>query len=267
MFSEELEEMIDGALADGVLTDKEREILRRRATSEGVDIDEFDLIMEARLAKSNKAKVPPIPPIPPMASGYQRSPHKDYPQHNSKYGVLRKCPNCGATVMETSVKCSDCGYAFVAVEANRSVEKFSKKLEEINERYPVSSIKDVLGLSSERVEQIYSVIYNFPIPLAKEDLLEFILFLEPKIRTTGMHVTRGDEKIASAYRAKYFECVEKAKLFFPDDPMFTPLYQQYTKNKKFRWRNLSRSARVLWTFALVYVIIGLILWIILENSL
>ena len=44
MFSEELEALISAALADGAITDKERNVLIKRAVSEGVDPDEFELI-------------------------------------------------------------------------------------------------------------------------------------------------------------------------------------------------------------------------------
>lgn len=62
MFSEQLEEFIEAALADGVLTDKKREILHKRAIKEGVDVDELDMVLDARLAKM---KTPP-PPMPVM---------------------------------------------------------------------------------------------------------------------------------------------------------------------------------------------------------
>ena len=41
MFSKELEEVIDAAIADGVLTDKERELLKKRADQIGQTITEI----------------------------------------------------------------------------------------------------------------------------------------------------------------------------------------------------------------------------------
>ncbi|MBP3285367.1 MAG: hypothetical protein J6M15_00285 [Prevotella sp.] len=54
MFSKELEEVIEAALADGVLTDKERAVLHKRAAAEGVDPDELDVVIDGRLAKAKK---------------------------------------------------------------------------------------------------------------------------------------------------------------------------------------------------------------------
>ena len=53
LFSARLEAMIAAALQDGVLTDKERELLKRRVEKEGEDWDEVEMIVEARLAEMN----------------------------------------------------------------------------------------------------------------------------------------------------------------------------------------------------------------------
>lgn len=53
MYDEQLEQLIESALADGVLTDKEKKILLKRAQSKGMDPDEFEMVLEARLYKMN----------------------------------------------------------------------------------------------------------------------------------------------------------------------------------------------------------------------
>lgn len=54
MFSEELEMLINAALADGEITEKERTILHKRAQAEGVDPDELDMIINGRLAMATQ---------------------------------------------------------------------------------------------------------------------------------------------------------------------------------------------------------------------
>ncbi|MDR1623604.1 MAG: hypothetical protein LBS04_01325 [Tannerellaceae bacterium] len=55
MYSEKLENLINHALADGVLTGKEKQVLLRNAEAEGIDPDEFEMVLEARLyEKTNK---------------------------------------------------------------------------------------------------------------------------------------------------------------------------------------------------------------------
>lgn len=51
VFPERLEAMIEAALQDGVLTQKEKEVIFRRAEKEGEDLDEFEILFDARLAQ------------------------------------------------------------------------------------------------------------------------------------------------------------------------------------------------------------------------
>ncbi len=54
MYNEKLEALITAALADGVLTDKEKEVLFKKAEAMGIDRDEFELVLDGRLAKRKK---------------------------------------------------------------------------------------------------------------------------------------------------------------------------------------------------------------------
>ena len=58
LFSARLEAMIAAALQDGFLTDKEREMLKRRVEKEGEDWDEVEMIIEARLAEMRPTSQP-----------------------------------------------------------------------------------------------------------------------------------------------------------------------------------------------------------------
>ena len=56
MYNEQLEQLIDAALADGVLTEKEKQILFRKAEALGIDLDEFEMVLDARLFKLQNNK-------------------------------------------------------------------------------------------------------------------------------------------------------------------------------------------------------------------
>ena len=51
MFSQRLEALIKSAFQDGVLTQKEKEILIRRAEKEGEDPDEFEMLLDERISR------------------------------------------------------------------------------------------------------------------------------------------------------------------------------------------------------------------------
>jgi hypothetical protein len=63
MFSEELEKLIEAAFVDGVLTDKEKAVIMKRAIAEGADPDEVEMILDAEVQKRTNTKKKTIKPI------------------------------------------------------------------------------------------------------------------------------------------------------------------------------------------------------------
>ena len=49
LYSDKINKLIDMALADGQLTEKEKQILFKNAQREGIDLDEFEMVLEAKL--------------------------------------------------------------------------------------------------------------------------------------------------------------------------------------------------------------------------
>ena len=218
MFSKELEEVIEAALADGVLTDKERAVLHKRAQAEGVDPDELDVVIDGRLAKM-KRQEDWLRPAPPKEAT------------NQKYGNVLKCPSCGAQVVGGSALCPECGYAFSNVGANSSYEKLSAKLEAIEVAYrdKVSFSIPIYG-ASKKVKEQANIIRMFPVPNTRADLLEFLTSMSAQIssmkQVQSTQVYEG-LMMSKAYEAKYKECVNKARISFANDPDFAP----YLKKK------------------------------------
>ena len=112
MLTPELEQLINYALEDGVLTDKERSVLMRKAQAAGADLDEFEMILDAKLHEVQKT----------AAAAAQKS-------NSNKHGEVRKCPACGAMVSAFSTRCSECGFEFNNVEANKSANTLFEKLQ------------------------------------------------------------------------------------------------------------------------------------------
>ena len=108
MFSKELEEVIDAAIADGVLTDKERAVLHKRAQAEGVDPDELDVVIDGRLTKKKKEE-DWLRPAPPKAA------------ESTKVGNVMKCPNCGAPYQPGTGKCPECGIIIDAFNIDKEI--------------------------------------------------------------------------------------------------------------------------------------------------
>lgn len=221
-YSKELETVIDAALADGVITEKERAVLHKKALLEGVDPDELDVVIEGRLAKM-KREVDWLRPTPPKNL------------ENEKRGNVVKCPNCGAPVVSGSAVCSECGYTFSNVKVNSSIEKLAEKIDAIEKSLGNESLKGQLfgGLSqngSRKAQAIASAIKNFPVPNTREDLLEFLSAMSAKGSKFGDMGDSADQVVVKkAYYAKFVECTKKAKANFASDSAFLPYFEEYNK--------------------------------------
>ena len=108
MLTPELEQLIQYALADGVLTDKERAVLMKKAEAAGADLDEFEMILEAKLHEAKKAAAP---------------------KASNKEGEVRKCPHCGSPVSSFRSTCQECGHEFRNTTAVRSATDLFERLQ------------------------------------------------------------------------------------------------------------------------------------------
>lgn len=99
----EIEKLIDLALADGQITEKERNVIFKKAIALGIDEDEIEMIVEAKIHKFHSSK-----------------------KENSSEKIenIKKCPSCGNVISGLSKTCL-CGYVI-----NSGEIKNSKSLEE-----------------------------------------------------------------------------------------------------------------------------------------
>ena len=121
MYDEKMEQLINAALADGVLTEKEKQILFKRAQEQGVDLDEFEMVLDAKLYEVEMAQIE------------KEKQEKSAPK-SDKYGDVRKCPACGAIVGAFKGFCPDCGYEFSNVDANLSSRKLYDALSQTSSK-------------------------------------------------------------------------------------------------------------------------------------
>lgn len=225
-FSQALEEVIEAALADGVLTDKERAVLHKRAAQEGVDPDELDVVIEGRLAKM-KRETDWLKPAPPASE---------------KRGNIVKCPSCGAPIEAGAVSCKECGYVFTNVAANRSSEKLAEKI-------------SFLLHSKANENHIVEEIKNFPLPTGKEDLMEFIASMDAKRKEQG--------PLQQAYRAKFNEAITKAKTFFSNDAQVMGMVKALDK---FSISSLTKMQKILAGSGIAAIILIIIISISSYNN-
>lgn len=196
MFSNELEMLIAAAIADGEITDKELEVLHKRAEAEGIDIDEFNMILQSRLhkhndkiEKENKLKNPP------------RDPNKS---------VIKTLQN----------------------SINNIVDRYSQELNSLNSQELESYERDrsIENAKKNRNNNIKAVIDNLFIPPTPEDILELLNFLKPKI-SSNYDCPFGDS-VKQSYISKYNECLKIAEEKFADEPRIKELLKTIEEKKK-----------------------------------
>lgn len=240
MYNQQLEELIDAALEDGVLTEKEKQVLFKRAQSMGIDLDEFEMVLDARLVKLQKEE---------KAKAQVSAPKSD------KYGDIKKCPSCGAMVESFTTRCPDCGYEFRNVDANVSIQKLFELLNEVedkategNESVLGGLVRKSFGIHNNKdMRKRKAIIQNFPIPNTKEDILEFLSQALPLAKGPGffrklsyrLGLQNGDSyavevEMSPVWKRKCEQIIMKAKFSMKDDKNTLAEIMEYAKELKIK---------------------------------
>ena len=106
LIPEELNALIQQYLTDGVLTDKERQVILNKAEKMGLDRDEIDLYLDAEVQKIDQ--------------------QTDAAVRKQKG---KTCPYCGGSVPQLTDKCPHCGENITA-EASEELKEIFDNLEE-----------------------------------------------------------------------------------------------------------------------------------------
>jgi hypothetical protein len=244
MYNEQIDKLIEMALMDGELTEKEKQILFKKAESLGLDLDEFEMVLDAKLfekkqaSKSNNTTASAAPV-------------------SDKLGDVKKCPGCGAITESFSTKCSDCGTEFRNINVSQNITKFFDKLNELEAGreeslfgsqkisgnigcgtiikwvflYPILIPYNIVifvinkskppkwSTTDIRKEEM---IMNFPVPNSKEEIIEFLTLSTSKIQDVAF-INRFNEegkyisKWNSIWRKKAEQIFTKAKLSMSND--------------------------------------------------
>lgn len=287
MYNEELETLIDAALADGELTEKEKQVLFKRAQAEGIDLDEFEMILDARLVKFKKSQ--------------KDNSEKAAPQSN-KLGDVKKCPACGALVPPFHASCPDCGFQFNDLGASQVVEKFVEKLNSMEENRNLSVvetnpkkdrpvltffkylyfgifiipvklfkllftiIKTNMGSkptewdNTDRIKEEY--IMNFPIPIAFSEVVEFLLLAKSKIKNLkffDLISRRSAYDLAwnKVWMDKTEQIVSKAKIAMASDKAMLNQVMEVSSETKANYEKICKNSKII-----AYVGVGIVVAII-----
>lgn len=158
-------------------------------------------------------------------------------------GIILKCPNCGASISQTTAICSDCGHRITGQAGVSSVRIFSEQLMIIERTRKKPGLGTVFGVAIEPADQKkLSLIRSFPIPNSVDDIFEFMVLAIANIdvalsKSTMMNRYQNSAKfessltmprtISDAWVSKMQQAYQKAQMSFPNDPAFLNIKQFY----------------------------------------
>ena len=205
----EIDNLINMALADGEVTEKERAVILRKAESLGIDKDEVEMILDGKIALMNKTQT---------NNPLQQT-------KTNKVGDIKKCPSCGAPVESFNTKCGECGHEFRGIEASKTISTLFEKLDSIEKERDTIKPGGLTGLlgglneaaKQSEIDEIITrkkaaLIRNFPIPNTREELLELLHFVYPKINNKA-----GSDNNFNDWKAKFNEIIGRAKFAYKND--------------------------------------------------
>ena len=241
MYNEKLDKLIEMALMDGELTEKEKQVLFKNAETMGIDLDEFEMVLEAKLFEKQKSMEQEKPKTTEAA------PKSD------KFGDVKKCPACGSMVQSFQTKCIDCGHEFSNIEANTSINKLFEMLNDAeNERKDdgmsvgkaiggmFAKVYGVGGVGDKVNNKKMSIIKNFPIPTSKNDILEFLSLAVPNAKKTGNFFTKDEPEnkahntFVPVWKSKCEQIIMKARFSMKEDKKTLDEINNYAKELKIK---------------------------------
>ena len=106
LFPQELNALIEEFLTDGILTDKERQVILKKAEKLGLDLDEVDLYLDAQQQKIEQASDAAVR----MRKG-------------------KTCPYCNGSIPQFTDKCPHCNEN-ITPAASQELQEILENLEE-----------------------------------------------------------------------------------------------------------------------------------------
>lgn len=220
VLSPKLNRLIAAAVADGEISDLERQVLIRNAQEEGVAMDEFVMILEARLYEQRRAlqaqedaKARAEKEIQIKATEAVRV---QAPQRQMK---LTKCPHCGAPIKLLASRCPECGYDYPAEESSSAFEKLNAALEAIDNESK-SFASQIFGATKD-ITRKKRIIETFPIPSDKQGIFDFFIacapLSKPESAASESLMRLHGQSISASWKKKAEQTLLKARVVLKDD--------------------------------------------------
>lgn len=225
MYSLSLEKLIEMAITDGVLSVKEREVLFRKASEEGIKHDEFEIMIEGRLFEKNQELLKSIN----ATSSIQQNLIVD---NNEKEQKVRKCPACNDILQQFLTNCLSCDYELNCGEIDSVAKKLLNELSNLAELKKNIGNSALLGAFSDNslsgetnIDEKCELINKCIIPNTKFEILSFLSIAIPLVNKVEQKSRWGidlkqinpDEKLSIAWKKKCEQVLIQAQFSMQSD--------------------------------------------------
>jgi len=237
----DLEKYIDFAVADGEVSESEKAILIRKAKELDIQLDELEMVLEAKLhmiQKETKEK----------EEVKKENTQKSSIQESSSSNI--KCPQCSALIESFATRCAYCDAEIKNIKSAQSVLDFFNKFSELSEPEVDPSSNPFKAMGTMMAESMQggiggvnkrqkNLIRNFPVPNAKEDILEFLSLAVPRARTlkSGFgalfkgqaQANTEHNALSPIWKSKCEQIIMKARWAMKEDKTLLDEIESYTQ--------------------------------------
>ena len=218
MYPQELEQLISIAIEDGVITEKERQVLHKKAAKFDIDPDELDMVLEARLrqksANSPAAANTPSQPKTPKSNG------------------PKKCPTCGEVLTDSNtVHCPYCGYKVLNIvkdilEQINSVAPPKKEQQNSGFFGKIADLIESDNVRHDLIRQKKEIILSYNVPNVKEVVLEFLAFSVQK-GCKDREIDYWTDIFGESWYKKSEQVIADARRAYSQDLEFMAILKEY----------------------------------------
>lgn len=208
----------------------------------------------------------------PTAQNWQKEECNSDSRENVWEGSTHRCPECGQPIPSFRDRCPFCGHEFRGVHAVVSARELSDRLDAIEASRPTETKKkkgtngrQEIGPTDERK---IALIRSYPIPNAREDLIEFLVLAlsncDHRFDEFGDEQgTEAEKAIANAWETKLDQAFSKAEILFGDEPEFASLKGMRDKKKGEIEQEKARGRRYFAKFMLA--MLGVFIFLMIMN--
>ncbi len=236
MYSEKIEKLMMYAITDGIITEKERELLLKKADEEGIDLDEFQMVIEAKLYERQQE-------LANTNCSTTAQPELKYSPSKPKSEVER-CPACNDILQQFNASCSSCGYEIRQENIDSVVKRLLLELSEletskknIGNSALLSAFSDSNTEGDSNVNAKCELINKCIIPNTKFEILSFLSISIPlsriKQQKSSWSFLNGgnssEDKLSTAWRKKSEQVIIQCQFSMQADKKAYEKIMQFSK--------------------------------------